>query len=109
LWWFHRRENQGFGAGGLRGRKIAIGSKGSGTRALSLELIRRTGLEGQIGELLALEPREAAEKPLAGEIDVAFMMNSWNTPLVQQLLADGHGEHVIGEPLEVLDVCRQLR
>jgi TRAP-type uncharacterized transport system substrate-binding protein len=88
LWWFHRRENQGVGADGLRGRKIAIGPQGSGTRALSLELIKRTAMERQIGELLALGPREAAEKLKAGEIDVAFMMNSWDAPVVQQLLAD---------------------
>ncbi len=88
LWWFHSRENQGVGADGLRGRKIAIGPQGSGTRALSLELIKRTGMERQIGELLALGPREAAEKLKAGEIDVAFMMNSWGAPVVQQLLAD---------------------
>jgi len=88
LWWFHRRENQGVGVDGLRGRKIAIGPQGSGTRALSLELIKRTGMERQIGELLALGPREAAEKLKAGEIDVAFMMNSWDAPVVQQLLAD---------------------
>src|SRR5712671_5712451 len=88
LWWFRRRENQGVGADGLRGRKVAIGPQGSGTRALSLELIKRTGMERQIGELLALDPREAADKLKAGEIDVAFMMNSWDAPVVQQLLAD---------------------
>jgi TRAP-type uncharacterized transport system substrate-binding protein len=88
LWWFRRRENQGVGADGLRGRKIAIGPQGSGTRALSLELIKRTGMERQIGELLALDVREAADKLKAGEIDVAFMMNSWDAPVVQQLLAD---------------------
>src|SRR5262249_49014364 len=57
----------------------------------SLELIKRTGMERQIGELLALDVREAADKLKAGEIDVAFMMNSWDAPVVQQLLA---GEHV---------------
>jgi TRAP-type uncharacterized transport system substrate-binding protein len=88
LWWFRRRENQGVGADGLRGRKIAIGPQGSGTRALTLELIKRTGMERQVGELLALDPREAADKLKAGEIDVAFMMNSWDAPVVQQLLAD---------------------
>ena len=45
-------------------------------------------MERQVGEFLALSPRAAAEKLLAGEIDVAFMMNSWDAPLVQQLLAD---------------------
>src|SRR5215471_12657259 len=88
LWWFHRPENQGVGADGLRGRKVVIGPEGSGTRALSLELIKRIGME--IGELLALAPREAAEKLKAGEIDVAFMMNPWDAPVVQQLLADEH-------------------
>ena len=62
LWWFRRRENQGVGADGLRGRKVAIGPQGSGTRALTLELIKRTGMELQVGELLALDPREAADK-----------------------------------------------
>src|SRR5262249_31625244 len=88
LWWFRRRENEGVGADGLRGRKMAIGPQGSGTRALSLELVKRFGMEPQVGELLALGPREAAEKLKAGEIDVAFMMNSWDAPVVQQLLAD---------------------
>src|SRR5262249_2127944 len=88
LWWFHRRENQGLGADGLRGRKIAIGPQGSGTRARSLELIKRTGMDWQIGELLALSQREAGEKLTAGESDVAFMMNSWGGPVIQQLLAD---------------------
>jgi TRAP transporter TAXI family solute receptor len=88
LWWFRRSENQGVGADGLRGRKIAIGPQGSGTRALSLELIKRTGMERQVGELLAIGAREAAEKLEAGEIDVAFMMNSWDAPVVRQLLAD---------------------
>jgi TRAP-type uncharacterized transport system substrate-binding protein len=88
LWWFRRSEDQGVGADGLRGRKIAIGPQGSGTRALSLQLFKRFGMEPQIGELLALGPNEAAEKLKAGEIDVAFMMTSWDAPVVQQLLAD---------------------
>src|SRR5262249_53961528 len=74
MWWFHRREIQGVGLDGLRGRKVSIGPEGSGTRALALELLKRAGVEQQVGELLALEPRAAAEKLLAGEIDVAFIM-----------------------------------
>jgi len=88
LWWFHKREIRAEGVDGLRGQKISIGSEGSGTRALTLELIKRNALEGQVSELLALAPRAAAEKLLAGEIDVAFMMASWDSPVVQQLLAD---------------------
>ena len=52
-----------------------------------LELMKRTGSE-QIGEVLALTPRVAGEKLLAGEIDVAFMMSAWESPRVQQLFAE---------------------
>ena len=87
LWWFHKCEIRGVGVDGLRGQKVSIGPEGSGTRALALELVKRTGIERQAGEWLALAPQAAGEKLLAGEIDVAFMMTSWESPLVQQLLA----------------------
>ena len=88
LWWLRRREIGGEGVDALRGRTISIGPEGSGTRALSLELIKRTRSERQIGEVLDLPPRAAADKLLAGELDVAFMMTAWESPVVQQLLAD---------------------
>jgi hypothetical protein len=87
MWWFHRRDIQGVGVAGLLGRKISIGPEGSGTRALALNLIKAAGIEQQV-ELLPLAPRESADKLLAGEIDVAFMMTSWEAPVVRQLLAD---------------------
>jgi TRAP transporter TAXI family solute receptor len=90
LWWFHRREIKAVGLAGLQGQKVSIGPEGSGTRALCLELLKRSGVERQLnlGELLALPPQAAAEKLLAGEIDVVFMMASWGAPVVQQLLTD---------------------
>jgi TRAP-type uncharacterized transport system substrate-binding protein len=88
LWWFHRREVQGVGIDGLRGRKISIGPEGSGTPALALEIIKRAGIEQEVGELLPLEPSVAGEKLSAGEIDVAFIMTSSDAPVVQKLLAD---------------------
>jgi TRAP transporter TAXI family solute receptor len=88
LWWFHRPDVPGEGLDGLRGRKISIGPEGSGTRALSLELLKRAGVDQQVGELLALPPQAAQEKLLAGEIDAAFVMASWESSVVQELLAD---------------------
>jgi TRAP-type uncharacterized transport system substrate-binding protein len=87
LWWFRRREIEGAGADILRGRKVSIGTEGSGTRALSLLLTKLAGAEGQF-EALALGPRAAADRLLAGDIDVAFIMTSWESPIVRQLLAD---------------------
>src|SRR5262249_46036983 len=82
LWWFRKREIRGKETDRLRGQRISIGPEGSGTRALSLQLLERTRMEGQVGELLALEPQEAGKKLVAGEIDMAFMMTSWESPVV---------------------------
>ena len=87
LWWFYKREIDGVGADGLRGRRVSIGPEGSGTRALALQLTQLARTEGQYSAL-PLAPRAAADKLAAGQIDVAFMMTSWESPAVQQLLAD---------------------
>jgi TRAP transporter TAXI family solute receptor len=88
LWLFHRSELRGMGLDGLRGRKVSIGPEGSGTRALALELLGRSGIDKQIGQLLALPPQAASEKLLAGEIDAALLLLSWDSPVVRRLLAD---------------------
>jgi TRAP-type uncharacterized transport system substrate-binding protein len=82
LWWFRRRDILKVGVEGIRGFKVSIGPEGSGTRALALELLKRNGLDKQVGELLDLTPRASAEKLMAGEIDVMFFMASWDAPLV---------------------------
>ena len=56
LWWFHKREITAQGVDALRGQKVSIGPEGSGTRALLLELMKRTRVEGQFSEVLALAP-----------------------------------------------------
>jgi TRAP transporter TAXI family solute receptor len=88
FWLFYRSELRELALHGLRGRKVSIGPDGSGTRALSLELLKRNGVDLDDLELLALSPQAAADKLLAGEIDVAMMLISSDAPLVRTLLAD---------------------
>jgi TRAP transporter TAXI family solute receptor len=88
LWMFSRRDPGKTILDHLRGGKVSVGPIGSGTRLLALELLKRSGLDRQVGELLDLSPWAAAEKLLAGEIDAALVLNSWESPTVQQLLAD---------------------
>lgn len=93
LWLFYKpalRNNKG--VVDLRGRRISVGPVGSGTRTLSLELLRRNGIDGQVSELLALAPEAAAEKLLAGEIDAAATLNAWEALIVQKLITDEHIE-----------------
>ena len=93
LWLFYKPELGNIkGHIDLRGRRISVGPVGSGTRALSLELLKRNGIDGQNSELLALTTKESEEKLLAGEIDALGTVNAWEAPIVQKLITDEHIE-----------------
>ena len=93
LWLFHKRGlRNNKGVVDLRGRRISVGPVGSGTRELSLELLKRNGIDGQNSELLALTTKESEEKLLAGEIDALGTVNAWEAPIVQKLITDEHIE-----------------
>jgi TRAP-type uncharacterized transport system substrate-binding protein len=85
--WLFRRAEIGAGAQNLRGRRVSIGPEGSGGRALALQILSRTRLDSIIGELSGLTPQVAAEKLIAGEIDAAFIVTGWESPVVQSLLS----------------------
>ena len=85
LWFFYRSEI-GAGVQALRGRRVSIGTEGSGGRALALELIKRFKLDTIIGELVGYAPQVAAEKLLAGDIDAAFIVTAWDSTVVQRLI-----------------------
>jgi TRAP-type uncharacterized transport system substrate-binding protein len=87
LWLFYLREYRGRGLEALRGRKISIGPDGSGTRALSLEVLARNGVDRNFAELLPYAHQAAGDKLLSGEIAAAFMLTSWEAPVVRKLLA----------------------
>jgi len=84
--WLFRRAEIGEGAQGLRGRRLSIGPEGSGGRALALQILSKTRLDSIVGELLEFAPQVAAQKLIAGEIDAAFIVTGWESPVVQSLL-----------------------
>jgi len=88
LWFFYRTEYRVKGIQGLRGKKISIGPEGSGTRLIALKLLELNGIDKGFAQLLSLTPQQAGEKLLRNEIDAAFMLTSWDSPVVQRLIAD---------------------
>jgi TRAP transporter TAXI family solute receptor len=92
LWLFGKRGVTGKGLGGLRGKTVAVGPDGSGTQKLVLELLQRHGINGQVSKLLPLTTAEGRDRLLAGTIDAAFMVSSWDAPDVQRLLTDANIE-----------------
>jgi TRAP transporter TAXI family solute receptor len=86
LWFFYRTEYRAKGIQGLRGKKISIGPEGSGTRAIALKLLSLNGISEGFAQLLPLTPQQAGEKLLRNEIDAAFMLTSWDSPVVHRLI-----------------------
>jgi TRAP-type uncharacterized transport system substrate-binding protein len=84
--WLFRRDEIGEGVQALRGRRLSIGPEGSGGRALALQVIERTKIDSIIGELSGFAPLAAAEKLIAGDIDAAFIVTAWESPVVQSLM-----------------------
>ena len=89
LWVFYR-SGIGRDIEAFRGRRVSIGPEGSGGRALTLEILKRNKIDGIVGELLGFPPEEAADKLIAGEIAIAFIVSGWDSPVVRRLMeADG--------------------
>lgn len=72
----------------LRGKKIAVGAEGSGTRVLATELLRRSNVTGQNAELLTSDKGAAAKSLIAGEIDAVVLAFAPEAPALQELLRD---------------------
>jgi len=60
----------------LRGKRIAIGAEGSGTRKLSLDLLEASGAAGAPTKLLPLGGLEAVEALKQGKADAIFLVGS---------------------------------
>ena len=88
LWFFCQGMPQGMTLGDLRGKRLSIGPEGSGTRALMLRIIKLHGASERDAEFLPLQPEEAKEKLLRGEIDATALVTSRESPVVRRLLGD---------------------
>jgi TRAP transporter TAXI family solute receptor len=70
----------------LRGRRIAVGHEGSGTRPLALQVLALAGVNSRDTTVLDLDANEAAEALVHGRIDAAMMIADTNSPQVGRLL-----------------------
>lgn len=86
LWLFHRPGLQIDRLPSLAGLRVAIGSQGSGTRALVTRLLKDNGFDPAAINFVDLGGREAAQALQGGELDAAFFVSSARAELIQQLL-----------------------
>lgn len=86
LWVFYRAEHTIKRLPDLQGKRVAIGPKGSGTRAVALALMRDNAIGDDAAATQSLGGREAAQALMQGKLDAAFFVASPHSPVIQQLL-----------------------
>ena len=95
LWVFQRGDESLDRIAQLRGRRLAVGPPGSGTRALAEQILEANGLLASAARrarasptrLLGLTTRQAVDALIAGRADAGFFVSAPDAPIVRELLA----------------------
>jgi uncharacterized protein len=88
LWVFHRNELQIEYLFDLRGKRLAVGEEGSGTRPVAVQLLQDNQVTEDNTTLLALSSTKAAQQLAAGKIDAAFFVMSPTGSVIAELLTN---------------------
>jgi TRAP-type uncharacterized transport system substrate-binding protein len=86
IWLFHRTLIPFDRLDSLRGRRIAAGQAGSGTRRMMEVLLDHLGMPEVASQFVPLGGMEAAEALVRGDVDVAMLVSTADAPPVQRLL-----------------------
>jgi TRAP transporter TAXI family solute receptor len=81
---------------GLAGKRLAIGSEGSGAHSLALTLLQTNGLTTDgVTKLLDLDADAAAQQLLAGTVDAVFMMSDSASSQTMRILLRSPGVELL--------------
>ncbi|HEY5789406.1 MAG TPA: TAXI family TRAP transporter solute-binding subunit [Gammaproteobacteria bacterium] len=72
----------------LRGKRLALGAEGSGTRAVATQLLARNAVDAGNSAFLPLGGQAAAAALRSGEVDALFVVAAPSAPSVDALLRD---------------------
>ncbi len=86
LWGFHAGTKPIATWGGLRGKRLAIGIPGSGTRKIVSDLLASIGVDASNTTLREIGGEAAVEAVRDGTVDVAFLFASPQAPIVREML-----------------------
>lgn len=88
IWAFHREDMQLTQLRELGGRRIAVGSEGSGTRALALKLLASNGITDDNAELVPANGQSTLRALVDGEVDCVFLVAGADSALVGEYITE---------------------
>ena len=78
----------------LKGKRVAIGPEGSGTRVLATKLLKANGIEGPPTVLVPQGGEDGAKLLIEGKIDAIFLMGESATPEIMRTLRGTPGVQI---------------
>lgn len=88
LWVFYRGSDEIDRLTQLKGKRLAIGPEGSGTRSIALQLLKANDIDAAQAEFVNLAGKEAAAALTNQQIDAAFFVAGIDAAYIQQLLKE---------------------
>lgn len=88
LWVFHRADTEIDLLSDLKGRRVAIGGVGSGTRTFVEPILARNGIDRSNTKILDTGGKPSADALRRGDIDAAFYIASAESPVIRALVQD---------------------
>jgi len=88
MWVFVRGEPNVGGFRFLDGQRVSLGPEGGGTHVQALKLLALNGVDPKSLLLKDFTPAEAEKALGHDELDVLVLVASWESPVVQRLMAD---------------------
>jgi len=86
LWIFHKNDLKLNRIPDLKGLRVAVGAKGSGTRILAMQLLGLNDISKKNTQILPYGVEKAADLLLSGEIDAAMFVSTHRSPYVLRLI-----------------------
>jgi uncharacterized protein len=87
IWIFTQRQKPVKEFSGLKGRRLAVGSEGSGTYLLATQLLSAAGIDETNTTLIRADSATAVAELSRGSVDAAFFVSSPTAPLIRDILA----------------------
>lgn len=86
IWLFHRAEINMQKMDAMLGLRIGMGAPNSATEILSKTVMHLLGVSSNEAKFMAVGGAEAADMLIDGQLDIAFMINGYEAPLIQKML-----------------------
>jgi TRAP transporter TAXI family solute receptor len=86
VWIFCRCKNEISHLSSLKGKRIAVGRKGEGTRVLAMKLLDASGINEKNATLVSIGSEDSAHALLKGDVDAVIIVDIPDSPIINKIL-----------------------